>query len=90
MISKEEIEDEIKSLTRKRDEHLAKANEIQEQVINKVEILYSLDKDMIRINCINCNSLGYTKEGEKKTLCRLCNGKRYNWMKVFKEEKDGN
>ena len=88
-ITKEELEDEIKSLARKRDEHFLEANKIQEQMIFKVEQLYAMDDNMVKISCINCGGLGYTKEGEKKAACKLCNMKRYNWMPKFKEEEDG-
>jgi hypothetical protein len=89
MKNKEEIEDEIKSLARKRDEHLVEANKIQEQMMIKVETMYSMDPSMVKITCINCGGLGYSKEGEKKQVCKLCNMKRYNWMPRFKEEDNG-
>ncbi len=89
MKNKEDLEDEIKSMARKRDEHILEANKIQEEMINKVEQLYAMDENMVKIACINCGGLGYSKEGEKKIACKLCNMKRYNWMPKFKEEENG-
>jgi len=89
MKNKEELEDEIKSMARKRDEHILEANKIQEQMIYKVEQIYEMSEDMVKIKCITCGGIGYLKEGEKKKPCNLCNMKCYNWMPKFKEEKDG-
>jgi len=85
MKNKDELEDEIKSLARKRDEVVLKLNKLQEELIEKSEEYYALDPEMVKIICIGCAGTGYIKEGEKKQLCRICGGKQYNWVKRFKE-----
>ena len=84
--TKEDIEDDIKSLNRKRNEMLIELNTLQEKLITLTESYYNMDDSMVKVVCINCNGVGYIKEGEKKTICKLCNGKQYNWLMKYKGE----
>lgn len=84
-VVKEDIEDKIKSLTRKQNEKIVEINKIQEEMTSLMESYYSMDDKYVKIFCIGCNGQGYTKEGEKKVLCKLCRGKQYNWVVKYKE-----
>ena len=85
--SKEDIEDELKSIGRKRNELILQLNDIQEKIASLTEQYYEMDPSMVKVVCINCQGTGYIKEGEKKQICKLCNGKHYNWFLKFKEQK---
>jgi len=85
-ITKEDIEDKIKSLTRERNKLIIELNKIQEELSNQMESYYLTKPDTYtKIFCIGCNGVGYIKEGEKKVLCKVCGGKQYNWVIKYKE-----
>jgi hypothetical protein len=82
-MNKEDIEDKIKSLMRKRSELILEINKLQDELISLTENLYEYSDDMVKVKCINCEGIGYMKDGDKKKLCQLCNGKHYNWLQKW-------
>lgn len=80
----EEIEDEIKSLSRKRDKHLIQANEIQEQLLKLAEEMYEINPKYVKVDCLICGGKGYIQtEENKKVKCNVCEMKSYIWAKVY-------
>lgn len=88
--TKEDMEDDINTLIRKRNTSILELNEIQKLIEEKTEQYYILSDDMVRVVCINCQGMGYGKDGEKKVICQVCKGKQYMWLKKFKEDENGN
>jgi len=83
----EDIEDEIKSVSRKRDITIVEAQKYQDQLVALAEQLYEIDPQYIKVECFRCGGVGYLKgEDDKKHICELCGGKEYTWMKIY----DGN
>jgi len=83
-MNKDEIEDKIKSLSRKRDETLIEAEKIQSQLLILAEQFYELDNEYIKVICPGCGGIGYMKiEDNKKRVCQICQGKEYTWMKKY-------
>jgi len=86
--TKEDIEDEIKSVSRKRDLAIIKAQELQDSLIKLAEELYELRPDFVKVECIRCGGLGYLQdENKKKHICDICQGKEYTWMKLYGKDK---
>ena len=88
MTTKEELEDKIKTLSRKRDKAILDANNIQKELILLVEQLYEVEDKYVKIECFRCGGVGYIKaEDNKKRICDICNGKQYTWMKRYEKPK---
>ena len=84
----EDIEDEIKSLSRKRDLVIIEIDKHQKQLESLMEEYYSMSKDYVKIVCLGCSGIGYI-EDEKKTKhrCPACKGKQFIWAKLYTEIK---
>jgi hypothetical protein len=95
---KEEIEDEINHLVRKRDSMILEIQKIQNELESLAEKSYSLDQSKIRIRCFNCKGTGISptpSQDGKKRFCEMCVGpdKPYLWADRYigpqvKKEKD--
>jgi len=86
----EELQDQLKSLIRKRDKQLIDINKSQEEINNLLDQIYEKDPMRVRVRCIQCNGLGYIKDNnDKKKICNICGGKKYNWMNLYVESKTG-
>ena len=89
--TKEDIEDEMKSLARQRDELIVKANDLQNKLIGLEEMFLSMDKSFVKVECFNpgCFGTGYIRGEDKKLReCQLCSGKGYKWMKIYTPKKE--
>lgn len=90
---KDELEDKLKSLARKRDTLILEIQKLQTEIETIVEQSYAIDDTKIRITCFplsagGCSGKGYvTLEDGKKHICPVCNGKNYIWAEKYKEEK---
>jgi len=89
----EEIEDEIKSIGRKRDNAIIDVDSWQKKLEELMEMYYDIHPDYVKVNCIICGGKGYIQSEDKKITCRndvipqlSCNGKGYMWMKLWKDE----
>ena len=84
----EEIEDEIKSLSRKRDVAMLDANKHQEKLLTLLEELYELRPNYVKVDCFRCGAVGYLQGDDgKKHICDLCAGKEFTWMKLYEKDK---
>jgi phage FluMu protein Com len=87
---KDELEDEIKSITRKRDKLLVEVNDIGKELGNLLEKYYALDENMVAIKCPRCKGMGYLQDNKgNKQLCDTCGGpdKPYIWMEKYEPRK---
>lgn len=83
-----EIEDEVKSLNRKRMQMVLELNDMEEQIKKLGEMYYEKSPEYIKITCLGCNGLGYIEgDDKKKVKCQLCNLQKYIWAKKFNGEK---
>ena len=91
----EEIEDEIKSLSTKRDKMIIEVEKIQNEIIELVEKYKALSGEYSQIECPTCGGIGYyeDKDTKKKTICKnptlpflSCGGKGFIWMKKFESK----
>jgi len=87
-LNKKEITDKLKLLVQKRNEKLEELNKLQEELAVLMNMYYLLDDSYVKVICIGCSGTGYTKDGDKKVLCKVCAGKQYNWMTRYKENKN--
>ena len=83
----EDVEDEIRSISRKRDLLIADANKEQGELLKRLEEYNILHPDFVQIICTRCGGNGYIpkEENKGKVVCDFCNGKCYLWMKKFRE-----
>ena len=81
-----EIKDLLTTKIRERDKLVIKVNEVAREINNLLEKQYNLDPTKIQIKCINCRGLGYIPEEDKKKVCTVCNGSKYNWAEAYIEE----
>ena len=85
---KEELEDKIKSIVRKRNELLMELDKLQKEIAILLEQSFSLDESKIKIKCLNCSGVGYklTDDG-KKQMCPSCGGpdNPYIWAEKYFE-----
>jgi len=85
----DEIRDKLNSKIKERDSLLMKIDTVSKEIMSIVNQQYSLDPTKTRIKCINCRGMGYVVgEDNKKKLCSVCNGDRFNWAELFIEEKE--
>jgi len=88
----EEIEDEIKSLSTKRDKMLIEVNDIQNRILDLAEQFKAASGKYVSVECLTCGGDGYIvdKDTKKKLICKnptfpflSCNGKGYIWLKKY-------
>jgi len=85
-MNKEELEDKINSLARKRDNLILDLDKIQKELSTYMEKYYEVTDDYVKVTCVQCGGLGYLQlEGSKK-ICNVCNGKEFIWLKKWKEK----
>jgi len=86
-MNKEELEDKIKSLGRKRDNAYLESNKNKKEIEDLMEEYYEATDTHTKVICINCGGRDYveTEEG-KKQVCQVCKGKKYIWLPKYKEE----
>lgn len=84
-----ELQDDFNSLTRKRNQLILDVDKITKELIELSEKVYEASSDYVKITCINCNGDGIvpTEDG-KKVICKICNRKKYMWVRKFQEEKE--
>jgi len=85
----EDVENDIKSLSTKRDKLIVEANKCQEEILKSLEEYNNLHPDFIKVICVKCNGVGYLSKdsGTGKRVCDACGGKCYLWMKRYSEVK---
>ena len=84
-----ELEDDIKSLNRKRMKIIVEAGELDKEIGEVSEKFYALNPDYVKVTCPNCLGQGYLKpeDSDKPIKCQVCNLKCYLWMNVWKGDK---
>ena len=87
-MKKEELEDKINSLIRKRDKLIIERDKVEKEIQDLMDKLLSLDKRYVKAQCIVCRGLGYIQADNKKKLCHYCGGKQFIWVRKFEEEKN--
>lgn len=60
--------------------------EHEDKAINLLEKIYEMDDSMVKVVCFNCNGIGYYKVDDKNKVCDVCGGKKYLWMRYWKDE----
>jgi len=91
----EEIQDEMKTLSRKRDLAIIEADKIQKELQALSQKFLESHPDFIKIRCLTCGGKGYVDSNDgKKKICMnpnfpmlSCNGKGYIMLEKYKEEK---
>ena len=87
-----ELEDQIATLARKRDQCLIDANNLQKQLLDLQEKYHSLSPEYEKLVCLTCGGQGYFQDEEsgKKVKCSnpqlpglSCGGKGYIWLKKY-------
>jgi len=86
-MNKEELEDKIKSLSRKRDQSYLDMSKYQKEIEDLMEQYYEVSDTHTKVICIQCNGVGYLQiEEGKKQMCNICKGKKYIWLSKYVEE----
>lgn len=81
-----EIEDNIKSLNRKRDKLIIELDSITKELSLKIDELYRHLDTMVAIKCPECQGKGYLEGKDKaKQFCRICGGpdRPYIWAEKY-------
>ena len=91
-MDKDKLRDLINKKARERANLIIKINELEKEMEDLGDKLYSMDDRFIKINCIRCQGLTYIKSTdstgkETKQICDICKGKGYNWALKFEEKK---
>ena len=87
MKTKAELEVELKNYSKKRDGLIAEIKSCEGMIFEISDLLKSLDTKFVKIECVQCNGVGYlTGEDKKKHICNLCYGKKYNQMRKYNEK----
>lgn len=93
--TKEEIEDEINSLMRKRDRMIIDADKLQKEMENLTDRYLEFDSNHVKIKCLTCGGVGYIVDeiggSNKKKVCSnptlpflSCRGRGYIWLEKYK------
>jgi len=92
MKTKEELEDEIKKVSRKRDEAYLEMSNQQKILEDLMDDYFKVSKTHHQVQCINCGGVGYgkTQGSDKNVVCELCKGKGYNWLPRYQKKSDSN
>jgi len=91
----EEIQDEMKTLSRKRDLAIIEADKYQKSLQELSVKFLEIHPDFIKIKCLTCGGKGYIAADDgKKKICMnpnfpllSCGGKGYIMLEKYKEEK---
>jgi hypothetical protein len=94
MTTKEEIEDQIKSIARKRDKTFLELNEYQKQLQMLADQFKEVSEDFVKVVCPTCEGVGYIEDKDKKKhVCDnqmipefSCRGKQYIWMRKYEKK----
>jgi len=85
----EELEDEIKSISRKKMHLIVEAQEIDKKIEEISEEYYALSPEHVKVCCFQCAGSqlpGYVPDEQGKNVkCPLCHGMAFLWMKLYKE-----
>lgn len=91
----EELEDKIKSLTRKKYQSIIDINDLDNQIAEISKRIYELSPEYIRIICFQCSGIGYVESDEtdnkgrkKKVKCPLCGMDGYIWAKIWRNKNE--
>ena len=86
-MNKDDLEDKIKSLARKRDNAVLELDKYQKELQILMEEYYEVSDEYVKVECIQCRGVGYIKgEDNKKHLCGVCGGNNFLWLKKWKEK----
>ena len=83
------LEDEIKSLTRKKMQLILDADKLDKEILKTTEKYYELSPNHVQVECFQCSQSqykGYVEDPNtgKNVKCPLCGSNAYLWMKLFK------
>ena len=85
----EDIEDEIKTVSRKQAKALIEYNKCSEELKMKMQEYYELDPTFVKIKCFQCKGTGYIKGHdestgkERKVKCNVCDGNMFLWLEKY-------
>jgi len=87
----EEIEDDIKSVSRKQAQAFLDYNKCSEELAAKMQEYYELNPAYVKIKCFQCKGTGYLKQPdssgkERKIKCNVCDGNMFLWLEKYIEK----
>ena len=87
-----DLEDNLNSLIKKRDNLVLEVRKVQSDIENNLEKLFAIDTNKVRIVCSNCRGTGISpslSQDGKKQFCEVCGGpdKPYLWAEKYSPKK---
>jgi len=83
-----DIVEELKKLEEQRNRLIKKIQEIDKKMLDLRNKLFEASDDYVKIVCPKCNKKGVYRDDKGKLRdCPVCNGDRYIWALVYKEDK---
>lgn len=88
----DELQDKIKSLTRKKYQIIVDADALDKEIMDVSERIYESSPDYVKVVCFQCNGIGYIESDEidskgkkKKIKCQICGLRGFLWMRKYSE-----